>query len=80
NASALSDANLVLLITYQVTFGAQDAKEAALASAQNALWFTVVATIGAMILFVLALILVWRWFKRRYSDRLSDANVEVISE
>jgi len=76
---AESQADSVLQIAHQVTAYAQDAKQTALVSSQNAFWQTIAFTaIGASI-FVLALSLVWRWFKRHYINSLSEAKPEVVS-
>jgi hypothetical protein len=76
---AESQADSVLGIANQVTISAQSAKQTALASSQNAFWQTIAFTaIGASI-FVLALSLVWRWFKRHYINSLSEAKPEVVS-
>ena len=76
---AANDANAVLSITRQVTTSAQNAKENALTSAQNAFWSTVTITIMVAVVFVLALFFVWRLVKRNYIQNLSKAKPEVIS-
>jgi hypothetical protein len=63
-----------------VTASAQNAKQIALVSSQNAFGQTIAFTsIGASI-FVFALSLVWRWFKRRYISSLSEAKPDVVNQ
>ena len=77
--TAAAQADSVLPIAQEVTTSAQNAKQTALVSGQNAFWFTIEFTeIGAFV-FVLALFLVWRWFKRSYIKSLSEAKPEVTS-
>jgi CHASE3 domain sensor protein len=78
--TAVNDANAALPIAQQVTRSAQTAKENALASSQNAFWSTIAITIVTAVVFVLALFLVWRWFKRRYIEGLSKAKPEVTDQ
>jgi CHASE3 domain sensor protein len=78
--TAAAQADSVLPIAQEVTTAAQSAKQTALVSGQNAFWSTIAfAVIGAFV-FVLALFLVWRWFKRRYINNLSQAKPEVNSQ
>ena len=78
NSSAVQ-ADSVLPITQQVTLDAQNAKQNAIVSTQNAFWSTIVLTIVGIFVFVLVLFLVWRRFKRNYVERLSDAKPELVS-
>ena len=78
--TAAAQADSVLPIAQEVTNSAQDAKQTALVSGQNAFWFTIAFTeIGAFV-FVLVLFLVWRRFKRSYINSLSEAKPEVNSQ
>ena len=72
--TAAARADSLLPIAHQVTTAAQNAKQAALTSGQNAFWFTIVFTVVGSIMFVLALFLVWLLFNRRYTNNLSKQN------
>ncbi|MGD0072495.1 MAG: hypothetical protein ABSB71_13160 [Candidatus Bathyarchaeia archaeon] len=77
NTSAVQADN-VLPIAQEVTNSAQDAKQTALVSGQNAFWFTIAFTeVGASV-FVLVLFLVWRRFKRGYIKKLPGLKPEVV--
>ena len=75
--TATAKADSVLSTAQEITTAAQDAKQNALVSGQNLFWSTVVFTIIGILVFVLALFLVWRWFKLNYVKRLSEAKPEV---
>ncbi len=79
NTSA-AQADSVLPIAQEVTASAQDAKQTALVSGQNAFWFTIAFTVIGAFVFVLVLFLVWRWVKRIYINNLSQAKPEVNSQ
>ena len=72
-----TQADSVLPIAQEVTTAAQDAKQTALVSGQNAFWSTITFTVIGAFVFVLALFLVWRRFKRSYINSLSEAKPEV---
>jgi len=74
--TATAQADSVLPIAQEVTASAQDAKQTALVSGQNAFWSTITFTVIGAFVFVLALFLVWRWLKRSYINRLSEAKAE----
>jgi hypothetical protein len=78
--TAAVQADSVLPIAQQVTASAQDAKQTALVSGQNAFWSTIAFTVIGAFVFVLALFLVWRRFKRSYINSLSEAKPEVNSQ
>ena len=78
--TAAAQADSVRPIAQEVTTAAQDAKQTALVSGQNAFWSTIAFTVIGAFVFVLALFLVWRWFKRRYIKSLSEAKPEVNSQ
>ncbi|MGA2681840.1 MAG: hypothetical protein ABSF44_08585 [Candidatus Bathyarchaeia archaeon] len=63
-AAALADS--ALPIAQEVTTAAQNAKQTAIVSGQNAFWLTITYTVIGAFDFVLALFLVWYWFKRSY--------------
>jgi hypothetical protein len=74
---AVVQADSVLPIAQEVTTAAQDAKQTALVSGQNAFWLTIAFTeVGASI-FVLLLFLVWRSIKRGYMKKFLGSNPEV---
>ena len=78
--TAAVQADSVLPIAQEVTASAQDAKQTALVSGQNAFWFTIAFTVIGSFVFVLVLFLVWRWVKRIYINNLSQAKPEVNSQ
>jgi hypothetical protein len=69
--TAAAQAETVLPIAQAVTTSAQEAKSTALVSSQNAFWSTIAFTVIGAFVFVLALFLVWRWFKRSYVKRFN---------
>ena len=78
--TAAAQADSVLPIAQQVTASAQNAKQTALVSGQNAFWSTIAFTVIGAFVFVLVLFLVWRWVKRIYINNLSQAKPEVNSQ
>jgi len=72
-SAAATQADKVLPIAQQVTIHAQEAKQAATVSRQDVFWSTIAFTVIGSIVFVLVLFLVWRWFKRRYINNLSES-------
>ena len=71
--TAAAQAGSVLSIAQQVTTAAQSAEQTATVSSQNAVWYTITFTVIGAFVFVLVLFMVWRWFKRRYINNLSQA-------
>jgi hypothetical protein len=78
--TAAAQADSVLPIAQQVTLDAQNAKQTATTSNQNAYWSTIALTIIGVFVFILVLILVWRRFRQSYIDRLSEAKPEVVNQ
>ena len=78
--TAAVQADSVLPIAQEVTIAAQDAKQTALVSGQNAFWSLIAFTVIGSFVFVLVLFLVWRWFKRSYIKSLSEVKPEVNSQ
>jgi CHASE3 domain sensor protein len=78
--TAATQADSVLPIAQQVTNEAQDAKQTAIVSSQNAFWSPITLTVIGVFIFVLVLFLVWRLFKRYYIERLSEAKPEVVEQ
>jgi CHASE3 domain sensor protein len=72
-AAALADS--VLPIAQQVTASAQDAKQTALVSSQNAFLSTIALTVIGAIVLVLVLFLVWRRLKQSYTNKLQIATL-----
>jgi hypothetical protein len=75
--TAASQADSVLPITQQVTMAAQNAKQTAIVSSQNAFRLTIAFTVVGMIMFLEILFLAWVWFKRNYIKNISEAKPEV---
>jgi CHASE3 domain sensor protein len=78
--TAATQADNVIPIAQEVTTTAQNAKQTALVSGQNAFWSNIALTVIGGFVFVLALFLVWRRFKRSYVKSLSEAKPEVNSQ
>jgi CHASE3 domain sensor protein len=79
-STASAQADSVLPVAQNITTAAQEAKQTALVSGQNAFWSTIAFTIIGAFILVLVLFLVWRWFKRRYIDSLSETKPEVVNQ
>ena len=56
---------------------AQSAEQAALVSGENAFLETIALTVFGSFVFVLVLFFVWRRFKHRYVENLSDSKSEL---
>jgi CHASE3 domain sensor protein len=80
SSTAMTQADNVLPITNQITIDAQNAKQNAIVSSQNAFWSTIALTVIGVFVFVLVLFLVWRKFKRNYIKSLSEAKPELVSD
>jgi hypothetical protein len=80
NNTAAAQADSVLPIAQEVTIAAQDAKQTAVVSRPNTFWLPIAFTEIGAIVFVLALFLVWRRFKRSYISKLHEAKPEVNSQ
>jgi hypothetical protein len=76
---ASAQADSAFTVAQEVTTAAQNAKQAALVSSQNAFWSTMAFTVIGAFVFVLVLFLVWHRFKRSYIESLSGAKPEVNS-
>jgi hypothetical protein len=75
--TAATQADNVIPIVQEITVAAQNAKQTVLISNQNSFWQLIGLTAIGLSIFVLALTLVWRWFKRRYVNSLFEAKPEV---
>jgi CHASE3 domain sensor protein len=78
--AAAAQADSVIPIANEVTTLAQDAKQTALVSSKNVFLYTIAFTAIGIFVFVLALFLVWRWFKRSYINNLYKAKPEVTNQ
>jgi hypothetical protein len=76
SSTAVAQADSALPIAQEVTVAAQSAQQTVIVSGQNAFWSTIVFTVIGVVVFVLALFLVWRWFKHSYLKSLSEAKPE----
>jgi hypothetical protein len=74
--TATTDAVAVFPIVQQVNADAQTAKEATLTVAQTTFWMTIVYVTISAVVFVVAVFAVWRWFKERYINGLSERKPE----
>jgi len=79
-STASVQADSVLPIVQKITITAQEAKQTALVSGQNAFWSTIAFTVIGVFILVLVLFLGWGWLKRRYISSLSEAKPEVVSQ
>jgi hypothetical protein len=79
NAS-IAKANSLLPITQEITNKAQTLKNSAIVDTQNNFWFMILITVDVAVVFVLVLFFIWRWFKRNYMKRLSEAKPEVTNQ
>lgn len=77
NNAALAQADSVLPIAQEVSVAAQEAKQTASVTNQNAIWSTVGFTVIGAFVFASVLFLVWRWFKKRYINTLIQTKPEV---
>ena len=78
NTEALNSADSALLIAQQVTSTALSLKVSASSSLQTAFLYSVLSTVIAAQIFVLALSFVWVRFKRRYIKKLTNSKPKVV--
>jgi predicted dinucleotide-utilizing enzyme len=77
--AAANKADSVLTIAQEVNAAAQVARETASVNARNVLVSAILlAIIGALVI-SLGLFMLWRWFKQRYLNKLSETKPEVTS-
>lgn len=74
---AAAQADSALSIAQEVTNDAQQAKQNALVSGQNLFWDKIIITMIETLVLILALFLVWRWFKSFYIKHLSETKLDV---
>jgi hypothetical protein len=77
DSSAAANADSVLSIASEVKTAALTARNKALDDGANALWSSIVFSMVGAVVFVLALLLVWSRFRRRYVRKLFEAKPEV---
>jgi hypothetical protein len=77
--TAEAHADSVLQIAQIETAAAQDARQAAFVSGQNAFWFLIAFTAIGSVVFISVLFLVWRRFKRHYISKSYKVQPEVAS-
>jgi hypothetical protein len=80
NNLAISNADSVIQIAEQVSSAAVTAKQSAIVEGQSAFWIRTTSIIVGSVVFVLVMLVVWRWFKRRYIKNLSNTKPEVSSQ
>ena len=78
--SAASKANIVIFIAQQVSSLASAAKSMALVNGQNAFWSAIAFSVVGSVVFVLALLFVWRRFRGSYVKNLSGAKPELTQQ
>ena len=78
--AASNKADAALSIALKVTKAAQNTQESTKVSIQTADNSTLAFSVGGAVVFVIVLILVWLWFKQRYTNSLSDKRPEVIGQ
>lgn len=76
---AESQADNVIRLSQQLMTSAQNVKQTALVSSQNAFWQMIAFTAIGAAIFVLALSLVWRWLKQRYTKNLYQAKPQAVN-
>ena len=74
-----SKADSVVATAFQVSSLAQTAKEDAKTAAQTHLTLNVAFSVVGSLLFISALFLFWRFFKRSYIKRISNMKPEVVT-
>jgi hypothetical protein len=74
-----SKADSVVATSFQISTLAQTAKEDAQVSTQTQLALNVALSVAGSIIIILAMMLSWRFFKRRYIRRLSNMKPEIVT-
>jgi hypothetical protein len=75
--SALSKADESLTVANQVFYAATSLFASVSAKAQRTLLYTIAFSVVGAVLLIIALILVWLWFSRRYNKKLLKMKIEV---
>jgi hypothetical protein len=79
-SGAASMAGQCIGIAESVKGDADVLKASALDEAQNVFWMLSAFSAVGIAAFVVVLVLVWLWFKRRYTTKVLDAKPEVVSD
>ena len=79
SSAAAAQADSVLPVAQQITAAAQNAKQAAVASARNGFWETIAFTAVGLAAFVIALLFAWSRVRRNYIKNLLKAKPEVVN-
>lgn len=66
-----------LLLAGQINTAAQNARESASSSRQSSFWLSIVFSIIGIVIFLVVLFQIWRWFKQRYTRNLLNLKIEV---
>lgn len=66
-----------LLLASQINTAAQNARESASSSRQSSFWLSIVFSIIGIVIFLVVLFQIWRWFKQRYTRNLLNLKIEV---
>lgn len=66
-----------LLLASQINTAAQNARESASSSRQSSFWLSIVFSIIGIVIFLVVLFQIWRWFKQRYTRNLLNLKPEV---
>ena len=77
---ATNNADIILLVTQQVTVSSQSNKENALNSAHTMFWTNSALTVIAAIVLVVVLLLLWRRTKHSYIKSIYEAKPEVVTD
>jgi hypothetical protein len=77
STTTANQADSVLPLAQQITTAAQSAKQTALTSKQNSFYSTLALAVIGPIVFILVLLFVWRKFKGKYIENLSETKPEV---
>jgi hypothetical protein len=75
---ATSKADSAVALAFQVNSAAAAAEKDAAVATQDNLLTTVIFSVVGSAIFVVALFIVWRWFKGNYIKRLSGSKPEVV--
>jgi predicted PurR-regulated permease PerM len=78
--AAANKSDSIMIIAQQITQNAQAANEKSSTARKNQSIFIVTVTLAVEFVFCISMLLIWRKFRRRYVDYLSNAKPEVKSD
>jgi hypothetical protein len=78
--AAANKSDSIMIIAQQITQNAQAANEKSSTARKNQSIFIVTVTLAVEFVFCISMLLIWRKFRRRYVDDLSNAKPEVKSD